>query len=97
MYSSHRLTKIPSFLITAAKDLANTEKEQRIASFSAKQAKSIKSGKINRRWAAKNMSMINHGFGVLEDKRTGSVWYVEDDNLIRQNSDEDIETIIASL
>ncbi len=97
MSANYRLTEVPSYLVKAAKDLANDEKQHRIAKFNKEQKNAIKSGKINRRWAAKNLSMINHGFGVLEDRRTGSVWYVDGENLIRQDSDEDIEAIIASL
>jgi len=96
-HATQRLTKIPDFLITAANDLKAEATQKRVAEFNETQRKMVRSGKVSCRWASSNMPMIDHGFGVLENESTGAVWHVDGEFLIRQDSDEDIEAIIASI
>ena len=97
MSNPFRISGIPAYLEQVVNEMKESEKQHRLAQFNKEQKGMIKGGKVNRRWAQSNMSMINHGFGVMEDQGSGSVWYVEGDYLIRQDSDEDVEAIIASL
>jgi hypothetical protein len=97
MMSNPRLNIVPAYLIQAAQELADSERRQRIAHLDEEQRKMFRSGRVSMRWAKSNMDLTNHGFGVHEDKRTGSTWKVEGEELVRLDSDEDIEAIIASL
>lgn len=97
MSNNFRATIVPEYLTQVAQEIKDQSKKDRIAKFNKEQKDKFKSGRVAVRWAAKNMSLIDHGFGVREDIRTGSVWHVEGEELIRQDSDEDIEAIIASL
>jgi len=97
MSNLFRTTVVPEYLVKAAQDLKESERKERKAKFDKEQREKIKSGKVSKRWASANMDMIDHGFNVREDKRTGSIWHVDGEELIRQDTDEEIEAIIASL
>ena len=92
-----RANIIPSYLLQAAQDMLDGDRRERLASLDKDQREKIKTGRVAMRWAAANMDLIAHGFGVHEDRRTGAIWSVEGEELIRQDSDEEIEAIIASL
>lgn len=95
--NSPRANIIPPYLIKATEDMINDENRFRLATADKKQREMLKSGRVSMRWASSNMDLIAHGFGVHEDRRTGSIWAVEGEELVRQDSDEEIEAIIASI
>lgn len=95
--NSPRANIIPSYLMKAAQDMLDGERRERLASLNKEQGEKLKAGRVAMRWAAANMDLISHGFGVHEDRRTGAIWSVEGEELVRQDSDEEIEAIIASL
>jgi hypothetical protein len=97
MTNQYRITGVPSYLEKVAGELKEQGKLNAEAIKDDEQQIMIRSGKVNRYWAADHMNMINHGFGVMEDRRTGSVWHVDGEFLVRQDSDEDIEAIISTL
>ena len=92
-----RAGKIPAYLEQAALQLEEEKKLAKQAALDSKVQENLKRGRVALSWGEKNLQLMNHGFGVREDIRTGSIWYVEGNELVRQNSDEDIELIIASL
>ena len=92
-----RANIVPPYLLQATKDMIEGERRERMASIDKSQGEMVKSGRVAMRWARSNMDLIHHGFGVHEDRRTGAIWSVEGEELIRQDSDEDIEAIIASI
>jgi hypothetical protein len=73
------------------------ERRERMATIDKNQGEMLKTGRVAMRWAKSNMDLIVHGFGVHEDRRTGALWSVEGEELIRQDSDDEIEAIIASI
>jgi len=95
--TSPRANVIPAYLLQAAQDMLEDERKVRLASADKEQRAMLKTGRVAMRWAKSHMDLIAHGFGVHEDRRTGAVWSVEGEELVRQDSDEDIEAIIASL
>jgi len=97
MSNTFRTTVVPAYLIQAAKSLQEDERRERAAKLDKEQREKIKSGRVAMRWAQHNMNLIDHGLGVHEDSHTGAVWYVDGEELIRQDSDEEIEAIIASV
>lgn len=92
-----RANIVPPYLLQATKDMIEGERRERMASIDKDQADKLKAGRVAMRWASSHMELIPHGFGVHEDRRTGAIWSVEGEELVRQDSDDEIEAIIASI
>lgn len=92
-----RANIVPSYLLQATQDMLDGERRERMASIDKNQSEMLKTGRVAMRWASSHMELIPHGFGVHEDRRTGAIWSVEGEELVRQDSDDEIEAIIASI